>query len=35
MMIMEWIIEREADNFAANLLMPKDEFMKDVKGEEF
>lgn len=31
----EWIIEREADNFAANLLMPKDEFMKDVKSEEF
>lgn len=31
----EWIIEREADNFAANLLMPRSLFIEDVKGRGF
>lgn len=28
----EWLIEREADEFAASLLMPSTQFMKDFKG---
>lgn len=31
----EWIIEREADDFAANLLMPETHLREDLRGKEF
>lgn len=31
----EWQIEREADDFAASLLMPAHHFIADIKGEKF